>query len=151
MILSHASPLWIFYRLSNGRSWRGRPFGPFFRISAIIAKHREHVQGGRRRQQGCHKSGYFDEQKQCFLHTFSFTDSVRPATGRASCIRTLRTLTPPPGVATNQRTENWLPKTEDCRLSKLSNYFKTVKGRKRPTRSVGRQDKRNRRQSEDSR
>lgn len=98
-------------------------------------------------QPGCHKSAYFNEEKQCFLHAFSFTDSVRPATGRASYIRTLRTLTPPPGVATNQRpkTENWLPRTEDCRLSKLSNYFKTIKWRKRPRRSVGRQSKRNRR------
>lgn len=62
-------------------------------------------------QPGCHKSTYFNKQKQCFLHAFSFTDSVRPATGRASYIRTLRTLTPPPGVATNQR-----PKTENRKL-----------------------------------
>ena len=106
------------------------------------------LQGGRRRriQPRCHKSAYFNEQKQCFLHAFSFTDSVRPATGRASYIRTLRTLTPPPGVATNQRpkTENRKLITEDRRLQTFETYFKTIKGRKRPKRSVGRQNKRNR-------
>ena len=76
-------------------------------------------------QPGCHKSAYFNEQKQCFLHAFSFTESVHSAKGRASYIRILRALTSPPGyVATNQKpkTENRKLITEDRRLQ----TFETV-------------------------